>query len=744
MLRRTNTTRTALAVVAAGLGLTLIAAVAPANAAPASSDAGSTSSAASAPAELKASGPFAAAADGSLLNLTIPSLSPSLLPQTDVDLARTQANAESDKDVDTTKAGVQRSKARAATTGDTELLGAAVNVQENKASAPPAETGSKTLIPLDLSPLLNLPVIHTSALANWISDTECVAADKPLSEATQTAADLTLLDLGNSQSVAELNIEHDTGAVDTKADTFLSSIPGPNDPRAVEARILSQVSGVNLFNNLTGPNSGSAIQVKAVQTPNYIVKATGLPGGATVEGKDPAVEVDIAGQPAITLDTANQTKNATITDLVLGDLLDISTPGLLTDLVTDLGIPLQDLTHPIDQALTTALNELSPVVQLSIPVSKHTAADGTSASVQASLLRVQVLPPAAVGASVPLRDALNQILGALGAEITKPLLSLDVAPVGASVVAPAGGITCGASTNPLRETIKHSSATEVAPNGTFEYNIAVPNRGPCAVTDVQVTDVVTGPAGFTVTGTEPKADSVDGGKVTWNLGTLQPNETRNLTITVHVPSTAKDGQFFNDVVTASGKCDGRPVSQDDRIDKIPVVRTNFRGPCNVQFSNKDSSHIQVTPGETFSYFVHAFNSGGQPCNDVTVKDTLDSRITFVSCNKGCTHSGQTVTWHVDSIPGGSSLIFSVVAKVKDDASGTLGNVAVISPRNGAPVTVRTTGPVIGPSSIPKRPAAASRHALPRTGGVVPMGLAAGLGAAALALFALRRRATAIG
>jgi uncharacterized repeat protein (TIGR01451 family) len=742
MLRRTNTTRTAIAVLAAGLGLSLVAAVAPANAAPASSDAGSTSAAATAPAELKASGPFAAAADGALVNLTIPSLSPSILPQTDVDLARTQANAESDKDVDTAKTGVQRSSARARTTGDTALLGAPINLQENFASAPPSEVGEKTLIPLDLSPLLNLPVIHTSALANWISDTECVAADKPLSEATQTAADLTLLDLGNNQSVAELNIDHDTGAVDTKAATFLSSIPGPNDPRAVEADVLSQVSSVNVFNNLAG--DGSAIQARAVQTPQYVVKATGLPGGASVTGKDPVVEVDIAGQPLITLDSANQTKNATLTDLVLGDLLDISTPGLLTDLVNDLGLPLDQLTHPIDQALTTALNELSPVVQLSIPVTKHTAPDGTSASVQASLLRIQVLPPAALGASAPLRDALNQILGALGASITKPLLSLDVGPVGASVVAPAGGITCGQSTNPLRETIKHASATEVAPNGTFEYNIAVPNRGPCAVTDVQVTDVVTGPAGFTITGTEPKANTVDGGKVTWNLGTLQPNETRNLTITVHVPANAKDGQSFNDVVTASGKCDGRPVSQDDRIDKIPVVRTNFHGPCNVQFSNKDASHIQVTQGETFSYFVHAYNTGGEPCTNVKVTDTLDSRISFVSCDKSCTHSGQTVTWNVASIPGGSSLIFSVVAKVKDDATGTLANVAVIAPSNGSPVTVRTTGPVIGGSSIPKRPAAASRHPLPRTGGVVPMGLAAGLGAAALALFALRRRATAIG
>ena len=72
----------------------------------------------------------------------------------------------------------------------------------------------------------------------------------------------------------------------------------------------------------------------------------------------------------------------------------------------------------------------------------------------------------------------------------------------------------------------------------------------------------------------------------------------------------------------------------------------------MQFSNKDASHIQVFPGETFSYYVHAFNTGGQPCTDVTVTDTLDSRVTFVSCNKGCTNTpADKVTWKHRRTPG---------------------------------------------------------------------------------------------
>ena len=688
-------------------------------------------------------GNYAAAADASLLTLDVPSLSPALLPLTNIDLARSSADAGSDKDLDANKAGAQRTGAVAGTTGfgstATHVLGAELAIQTNQASAPESEANEDIAIPLDLSPLLDVPVIRTTALANWVSDTECVSATTPLSQADQSLADLTLLGIAPDQSVVDLDTDDADGAADTEAQTFLASIPGPNDPRAVQARVITDITSANVLNNLGG--SGSAIEVDAVQTPNYIVSASGIPGGASVTGDDPVVEITIAGQPLITLDSSHKTQDAVITDLLLGNLLDLSTPGLLTDFVTDLGLPLQDLLHPIDQALTTALNELQPIVRLSIPLTKTVAADGTSASVQAALLRVEVLLPTAAGAAEPLRDGLNQILGALGADIDGPLLSLDLGPVGASVVAPAGGITCGEPLNPLRELNKHASALEVAPGGTFEYNIAVPNRGPCAVKGVKVTDVVTGPAGFQIVDTEPDG-TIDGGKVTFDLGDLAVNQTKNITITITVPADAKNGATFDDVVTATGTCDGRPISKDDRVDDTPVVRTDFTGPCNVSFSNKDASHIQVTTGETFSYYVHAFNSGAEPCTNVTISDTLDSRVSFVSCNKSCVNDpANKVTWKLDSIPAGSSAILSVVVKVDDDASGVLENAAIITPSNGSPTTVKTRGPVIGPDSIPKDPAPASRHPLPKTGGVLPTGLGVLLGAGALALFALRRRAT---
>jgi uncharacterized repeat protein (TIGR01451 family) len=739
MLRRSTSTRTAAAVLAAGLGLALVTVAAPAaSAAPDTSGSAASPGAASA---LKASGPYAAAADASLLTLDIPSISPAILPKTNIDLARSLAVAQSDNDVDADKPGAQRTGASASTTGfgtfGTHVLGANLDLQTNEASAPASEAHEDVALDLDLSPLLDLPLIRTTALANWTSDTECVSADKPLSESDQALADLTLLGVGAGQSVAELNTNPDDGAADTTAWTKLTSIPGPNDPRAVTAHIETDITSADVLNSLA-PDVDHLLHVEVVESPAFTVKATGKPGGATVEGDRPAVKVTLADNTLITLDDTHQTEDALITDLVLGDLINAN----LDDLLDDLGLgALKPVVDPITDAVKQLLDAAQPVIRLSIPFSQSTAADGTSASVQGSLLRVEVLLPAAVtGGLDPVRDVVNQILDALGADIDGPLLSLDLAPYGASAKAPTGGLECGEPLNPLRELNKHASAAEVAPGSTFEYDITVPNRGPCALTNVVVTDTVSGPNGFQIVDTEPDA-KVEGNKITWNVGNLAVNQTKSLTITVKVPEGAKNGDSFDDHVTASGNCEGRTVTKDKDVNDTPKVKTDFTGPCNVQFSNKDASHIQVTKGQTFAYFVHAFNSGGTPCNNVTVTDTIDGRLTFVSCNKDCTNNGDKVTWKVPNIPGGGSVVLSVVVKVKDDATGTLANAAIISPEGAPPANVSTKGPVIGPDSIPKDPTPASRHPLPKTGGVIPTGVAAVLAAGALALMHLRRKAS---
>src|SRR3546814_10447619 len=82
---------------------------------------------------------------------------------------------------------------------------------------------------------------------------------------------------------------------------------------------------------------------------------------------------------------------------------------------------------------------------------------------------------------------------------------------------------------------------------------------------------------------------------------------------------------------------------------------------------------------------------------------------------------------------------------------TLANTAVITPSNGTPVTVDTSGPVITDQSLPKDPAMPARDGdaglpgqrgpLPTTGMELPLALAAAMGLGGLALAAIDRKST---
>src|SRR3546814_11327969 len=87
------------------------------------------------------------------------------------------------------------------------------------------------------------------------------------------------------------------------------------------------------------------------------------------------------------------------------------------------------------------------------------------------------------------------------------------------------------------------------------------------------------------------------------------------------------------------------------------------------------------------------------------------------------------------------MVLSVVVQVADSATGTLANTAVITPSNGKPVTVDTSGPVITDQSLPTDPAMpvrdgdaglpGQRGPLPTPGRALPLAPASALGLGAL-------------
>lgn len=155
--------------------------------------------------------------------------------------------------------------------------------------------------------------------------------------------------------------------------------------------------------------------------------------------------------------------------------------------------------------------------------------------------------------------------------------------------------------DPLRNVTKSASQETVAPGDTFDYTITVPNASEtCTLDPVRVEDRITGPAGSTITGTAPPADTVDGMNVTWNnIGPIAPGETVVLTIGVQVPANAPDGALYAENLRITGECDGRPV---ERVIDFDGPRVSAPAPSGRPLPVTGGGALAMLGGLTFLGF----------------------------------------------------------------------------------------------------------------------------------------------
>ena len=565
---------------------------------------------------------------------------------------------------------------------DLDLLSGALPltglIVESEQAAPPdnAEPVVNELLNLDANPLARVLLARATAHSRWPGDSQCVASGTPIAMGQSEVTDPEVLTgVGGPAGTALVALDNRQGStVYTKSTVGLIDVAGTAN-KGVIAEAHTQLTALTLFKGTT-----SELTINVVAPPVVTAIATGQPGGASVTYSEPILQI---------------VQNGT----VVGELnaADINQTIVLPNGILELKLGTLEAT---------------------------TSPDGTSASGTANLLSLTLL-----GAPLPI-------------EVIAPL-SIAAGTVSAKV--PTGGVVCGGgggggggnTDNPLREVHKDASAADVRSGGSFTYTVAVPNRGTCELTGVKVVDTITGPAGTTISATAPTG-TVEGLQVTWpDIGPIAPNETKTLVITVNVPTGLANGtQYKNDVVV-SATCDGTVYEQPASISG-PAIYTPGGGGCQITDSNMAASHEEVTPGETFSYYIHVFNSGDSGCTGVTVSDTLDPGTTFVSCSDNCTNAGQDVDWTLGDLPAGSSRTLVVTVKVNDDAAvgSRLPGAADIDTTETGPHHVATPGPIVSGASVLAGPD------LPRATGVLAKTGASPVGAAGpLALaawFALRR------
>jgi uncharacterized repeat protein (TIGR01451 family) len=113
-------------------------------------------------------------------------------------------------------------------------------------------------------------------------------------------------------------------------------------------------------------------------------------------------------------------------------------------------------------------------------------------------------------------------------------------------------------------TTTKTGPASVQAGATFTYTIQALNHGPDAAADVVITDTL--PAGVVVV--NAGGGTVSGGTVTWDVGTLDPNETATRSLTVQAPAS---GALLNVVASTATTPDPDPSSNDGSQDQARVT-----------------------------------------------------------------------------------------------------------------------------------------------------------------------------
>jgi uncharacterized repeat protein (TIGR01451 family)/uncharacterized repeat protein (TIGR02543 family) len=176
---------------------------------------------------------------------------------------------------------------------------------------------------------------------------------------------------------------------------------------------------------------------------------------------------------------------------------------------------------------------------------------------------------------------------------------------------------------------------------TIHYTIRVVNNGNTAVSDVVVTDEMTG-------------DS-------WNAGTLKPGEDK----TFHTEYVVTEKDILAGSVKNVALADGKDPN-GDKPDVTPGEKENKTVPENAHLTvtkktvSSPKNHSGYAVGETIRYQIEAFNDGNLTLTDVEVTDPLTGE-----------------TWKVEKLAPGEKQTFETKYTVteKDQSAGKVVNKA---------------------------------------------------------------------
>jgi len=213
-------------------------------------------------------------------------------------------------------------------------------------------------------------------------------------------------------------------------------------------------------------------------------------------------------------------------------------------------------------------------------------------------------------------------------------------------------------------TVNVSGTTSVEMCVQYDYDISIQNPS-TTETATNVVAVATIPDGFSII--DSGGGSVVGQQITWSIGTLDPLETWNTTITLEVTCTAVSGQILVNVTHDGGSSSGS-IYLSVQPGAVTITKT--------------PSVIPASIGDTVTWTLTVESTGLGPIRNVVVQDTLGAGLTYISSSPSGNNVGQTTTWNSTHISAlalmapGATVTITIDARV--DACSNLENDAQVS------------------------------------------------------------------
>jgi uncharacterized repeat protein (TIGR01451 family) len=177
------------------------------------------------------------------------------------------------------------------------------------------------------------------------------------------------------------------------------------------------------------------------------------------------------------------------------------------------------------------------------------------------------------------------------------------------------------------------------------FKITVTNTGDAPSANTVVEDPI--PAGATFASASD-GGTLQGGRVVWNLGTLAPRTSKELTVTMNMAAVGA----INNVATARGTC-ADPVSAN--------CSTAFQGVADIGTLVTDGDGV-VAVGANHTYTCEVKNQGQIPLTGVKMVVTLPNGLSFVSSAANPASAGNKLTFDIGTLPPGATRQFTFTAK----------------------------------------------------------------------------------